>query len=58
MMIFPNDKIQDAGKIGINLRTVEGVDLEKLKLKPADGRSRDPNDEMKQWENKRTRIES
>jgi hypothetical protein len=46
----PNDRIQDAGKIGINLRTVEGVDVGKLKLRSVDGRARDPDDEMREWQ--------
>lgn len=50
---MPNEKIQDAGKIGINLRTVEGVDVDKLNVKFADGRGRDPNDEMREWEEKK-----
>lgn len=58
IVILPNDKIQDAGKIGINLRTVEGVDVGKLKLKAADGRARDPSDEMREWQSAKTMMAS
>ena len=57
MLIISNEKIPDNGKIGINLRTVENLDI--LKLKPyalIDGRGRDPEDEMKAWRDEKARI--
>lgn len=53
---MPNDKIQDAGKIGIDLGTVEGTEMEKLKLVPADGRARDPDDEMREWDGRKAAM--
>jgi hypothetical protein len=55
MLIIPNDKIPDAGKIGINIRTVVGIELEMLKFVKADGRARVPEIEMKDWESTKGR---
>jgi hypothetical protein len=56
LVIFSNEKIPDNGKVGVNLRSVEGLDVTKLKVRYVDGRSRDPSDEMKQWEDEKERV--
>lgn len=56
ILIEPNDKIEDAGDTGINLRTVEGINLSKLKIIPYDGRSRDSDDEMKAWAERKKNL--
>jgi hypothetical protein len=58
MFIYSNAKIPDNGKIGINVRTIEGLDAEKLKAKVVDGRSRRPEDEMKAWEEEKMDLYS
>lgn len=50
MLIVSNERIPDNGRIGINLRSVEVLDVMSLKVKVVDGRSRDPKDEMSAWE--------
>jgi hypothetical protein len=56
-VIVPNDRIQDAGKVGINMRTVEEVELGKLRFRYVDGRARDPGDEMREWEKVKAELE-
>ncbi|KAF2402821.1 hypothetical protein EJ06DRAFT_527800 [Trichodelitschia bisporula] len=46
IFIVPNDLLPDIGCLGINIRTVEGIDLDKLHYVKVDGRSRKPEDEM------------
>jgi hypothetical protein len=36
--------------VGVNVRTVEGLDVGGLKVRHVDGRGRDPEEEMKNWE--------
>jgi hypothetical protein len=55
MLIVSNEKIPDNGKIGVNMRSVEGLDVQKLKTQAVDGRARRPEDEMKAWEDAKTR---
>jgi len=49
MLIISNEKIPDNGKIGINMRTVEGLDVVQLKTRFVNGRERRPEDEMEAW---------
>lgn len=57
IVIVPNDRIQDAGKVGINLRAVEEVELRKLRFGYVDGLARDPGDEMRAWEKVKVGLE-
>jgi hypothetical protein len=36
--------------VGVNVRTVEGLDVGSLKVRHVDGRGRDPGEEMRDWE--------
>lgn len=49
MFIISNDKIEDNGKVGINVRSVDGLEVVKLKIEVFDGMSRIPEEEMKAW---------
>jgi hypothetical protein len=39
--------------VGVNVRTVEGLDVGGLKVRHVDGRGRDPEEEMRDWEEKK-----
>jgi hypothetical protein len=58
MLITSNEKIPDNGRIGINVRSIEGLDVGKLKVRVVDGRSRVPAEEMRTWEEEKARIQS
>ena len=55
LLIFSNEKIPDNGKVGVNLRSVVGLDVQKLKVRWVDGKGRDPSDEMRQWRGERNK---
>lgn len=58
MLIVSNEKIPDNGKIGVNMRSVEGLDVQKLKVRAVDGKARRPEDEMRAWEEAKTRDDT
>ena len=53
-----NLKIRDMGKIGVNLRSVDGLAVEKLKVVvDQDGRGRTAEDELRMWEEEKKGLE-